>query len=116
MKDTSGDQLPTDFKSAFTTVGTGPFTLWPTATTPGTVDSGDSQAVELGVKFTSSTSGYVTGIRFYKSAANTGTHAGNLWSSTGTLLATATFSNESTSGWQQVTFNTPVAIKPAPPM
>ena len=50
------------------------------------------------------------GIRFYKSAANTGTHVGNLWSSTGTLLASATFTNETASGWQQVNFANPVAI------
>jgi hypothetical protein len=33
-----------------------------------------------------------------------------LWSSSGTLLATATFSNETAVGWQQVNFATPVAI------
>ncbi len=49
---------------------------------------------------------HVTGIRFYKSAANIGPHVGNLWDSTGTLLATATFTDESDSGWQQVTFST----------
>ena len=35
---------------------------------------------------------------------------GNLWSSTGTKLATATFANETASGWQQVNFTTPVSI------
>ena len=35
---------------------------------------------------------------------------GNLWSGTGTLLATATFTNETASGWQQVTLPTPVPI------
>src|SRR5208283_5762484 len=54
--------------------------------------------------------GYITGIRFYKGSGNTGTHLGHLWTSTGTLLATATFSNETASGWQQVNFATPVAI------
>ena len=49
-------------------------------------------------------------MRFYKGAGNTGTHVGNLWSSSGTLLATATFSGESASGWQQVTFSSPVAV------
>ena len=63
----------------------------------------------MGVKFTSSSSGTITGIRFYKSSANTGTHVGNLWSSSGTLLATATFSGETASGWQQVNFS-PVSI------
>lgn len=33
-----------------------------------------------------------------------------MWSSSGTLLATATFSNETASGWQQVNFANLVAI------
>jgi Domain of unknown function (DUF4082)/Fibronectin type III domain/Bacterial Ig domain len=78
--------------------------------TPSTVDTGDTSSVELGVKFTAEVSGTVTGVRFYKAATNTGTHIGSLWSATGTLLASATFSNESASGWQQVTFATPVSI------
>ncbi|MEP6754694.1 MAG: DUF4082 domain-containing protein, partial [Chthonomonadales bacterium] len=73
-------------------------------------DDGDNQSIEVGAKFQSDTGGYITGIRFYKSAANTGIHRGNLWSSTGTLLATATFTNESNSGWQQVFFDSPVLI------
>jgi hypothetical protein len=52
----------------------------------------------------------IRGIRFYKASTNTGTHVGNLWTSTGTLLASATFTGESASGWQQVNFTTPVAI------
>ena len=62
------------------------------------------------MKFRSDVAGYVTGVRFYKAAGNTGTHVGNLWSSTGTRLATATFTGETASGWQQVTFSPPVAI------
>ncbi|MGH2975980.1 MAG: DUF4082 domain-containing protein, partial [Solirubrobacterales bacterium] len=79
--------------------------------TPGTVDDGDGGSVELGVKFRSDVAGQITGVRFYKSAANTGTHVGSLWSSTGTLLAQATFGGETASGWQQVTFPSPVAIQ-----
>ncbi len=74
------------------------------------VDSGDGASVELGVKFRSDVSGVITAVRFYKSVANTGTHKANLWSNSGTLLATATATNESSSGWQQVTFSSPVAI------
>ncbi len=66
---------------------------------------------ELGVKFTSSEAGEVTGVRFYKQTWMGGTtHVGHLWSSTGTLLATATFTNETPSGWQQVSYSNPVAI------
>ena len=54
--------------------------------------------------------GAVTGIRFYKAVANTGTHVGSLWSSTGTLLAQGTFTNETASGWQTLTFTSPVAV------
>jgi hypothetical protein len=86
--------------------------LWGSDATPGTVDSNDPQAVELGVQFSSAVPGYVNGVRFYKSAANTGTHIGSLWTSGGTLLAQATFSNETASGWQQVTFSSPVAVTP----
>jgi hypothetical protein len=66
--------------------------------------------VELGVVFQAASNGYIMGIRFYKGSGNTGTHIGNLWSSKGTLLATATFTGESASGWQQVNFAAPVPV------
>ena len=80
------------------------------ASTPTVTDSGDSSAVNLGVTFTSDTNGFIDGIRFYKAAANTGTHIGQLWTATGTLLAQATFTNETATGWQQVLFSTSVPV------
>ena len=85
-------------------------TIWSNTTAPVMVDVGPDSAVELGVKFRSDMVGTIAGIRFYKAAANTGTHLGNLWTSNGTRLATVTFSNETASGWQQALFDTPVAI------
>ena len=85
-------------------------TIWPSTVTPETADTGESQALELGVKFTASSNGQITGIRFYKGVNNTGTHTGHLWSNTGMLLASATFTGETGSGWQQVNFSSPVAI------
>jgi hypothetical protein len=85
-------------------------TLWPATAAPVRADYGPDHAGEYGVKFRADVDGIVTGIRFYKSQANTGTHVGNLWTSSGTRLATATFTGESASGWQQVQFATPVAI------
>lgn len=84
--------------------------LFSLSSVPGTITVNDASAVELGVKFTASTNGVITGLRFYKGPQNTGTHVADLWSSSGTLLATATFSNETASGWQQVTFSNPVTI------
>jgi hypothetical protein len=81
-------------------------------TTPAAADAGDPNAVSLGVKFTTTTFGTANGIRFYKATANTGTHVGQLYNATGQLLATATFTAETASGWQNVTFSNPVPINP----
>src|SRR5262249_23707854 len=40
----------------------------------------------------------------------TGTHVAHLWTASGTLLASATFTAESPTGSQQVSFSSPVAI------
>jgi PKD repeat protein len=91
-------------------VAPGTSTIWDETTTPGLLADPDTSAVEVGVKFHTDVDGLITGIRFYKSDTNTGTHVGNLWSSDGQLLAKATFTNETDSGWQQVDFANPVAI------
>lgn len=77
---------------------------------PSNDDAGDPNGVEVGVKFVADLDGSITGIRFYKASANTGTHVGALWSASGQLLGQGTFSGESASGWQTVTFASPVAI------
>lgn len=84
--------------------------LWAAGDAPGRADGGPDSAVEVGVRFRADVNGRVKGVRFFKSAANAGAHVGNLWSATGTLLATATFTSETASGWQQVSFPSPVPI------
>ena len=64
----------------------------------------------MGTAFTSGISGLITGVRFWKAPSESGTHVGNIWSSTGTVLASVTFTNETSSGWQQQRLNTPLAI------
>jgi hypothetical protein len=86
-------------------------TIFPASAVPGTVDGGDDgAAVELGVRFEADRPGDVLGVRFYKSRANIGRHVGNLWRADGTLLASAEFTAETESGWQQVNFAAPVPI------
>ena len=112
-----GQSLTSNVVWSFTTAAEGvgpcasPCSLWDANTTPGLLAASDTNAVELGVKFSSDIGGFITGVRFYKSAQNTGTHVGNLWAEDGTLLATAIFTNETASGWQQADFATPVAIQ-----
>ena len=55
-----------------------------------------------------SLAGTINGIRFYKGAGNGGTHLGHLWTNGGALLAEATFTGETASGWQTARFATPV--------
>jgi hypothetical protein len=94
-----------------TVVGrTCPCSVWSNSVVPGSPSDPDASSTEVGVKFSTDTAGTITGIRFYKGSLNTGTHVGSLWSSSGTLLASATFAGESASGWQQVNFSSPVAV------
>ena len=87
-----------------------PCSLWDPSATPATPDNRRAGAYEVGVRLRSEVSGYVLGVRFYKSSANSGTHIGNLWSSAGRHLARAMFKNETESGWQTVTFQEPVPV------
>jgi hypothetical protein len=70
----------------------------------------DGSPLEVGVKFTASVAGQVTALKFYRSAGDTGPDLLDLWSSSGTKLASATFTNTAASGWQTVSLTTPVAI------
>ena len=62
------------------------------------------------MQFSASTAGSIVGLRFWKDPINIGPHTASLWSSTGSLLASATFANETASGSQTVLFPTPVQI------
>ncbi|MDR7158574.1 N,N-dimethylformamidase beta subunit family domain-containing protein, partial [Arthrobacter sp. BE255] len=87
-----------------------PCSLFGVNTAPDVADSDDGGSVELGAKFYSDVDGVISGIRFYKSSLNTGTHVGSIWSSTGQRLATATFTGETGTGWQTATFNPPLPV------
>ncbi|NMR21432.1 DUF4082 domain-containing protein [Cellulomonas fimi] len=105
---------PWSFTTALapSTPGVCPCSLYDDTDQPNVLEVTDTAAVTLGVRFTSAVAGNVTGVRFYKGPGNTGSHVGSLWSAAGERLASATFSAESTSGWQTVTFPTPVAVAP----
>jgi hypothetical protein len=80
------------------------------AEVPAVTAANDSGSLELGLRFTARADGFVSGARFYKDASNTGTHAASLWSTSGQRLATATFADESASGWQKVSFSSAVPV------
>ena len=67
---------------SFTTSGAAacPCSLLQTTTQPSQGDSGDRDAVTLGLKFSPTTNGYIKGLRYWRDASNTGTHTGTLYS------------------------------------
>ena len=112
VSDNAGNVIGTDSNFTFTTgTATAPsFSLWASTATPGLASANDSTSLELGMQFMSAKSGNVTAIRFYKGTGNTGTHTGGLWTASGSLLGSVTFSGESSSGWQTQKLSTPVHI------
>lgn len=95
---------------AFISSASGQLTIISSSAKPAQVDSNDPNPVEIGVKFRADNNGSVTGLRFYKATTNVGTHIGHIWSKSGVLLGSATFTNETKSGWQQVNFSSPIPV------
>jgi hypothetical protein len=108
-RDLAGNTLSANRVWSFKTF-TCPCSLWPNNPVPADTSSSDPQAYELGVKFRSEVSGYVTGIRFYKGSGNTGSHLGHLWTAGGTRIGEVVFTNETATGWQVATFSRPIAV------
>ena len=86
-----------------------PCSLLTASATPTVNDSGDNEPISVGLRFTAEVDGSIVGLRFYRNAANTGTHTGTLYSSDGTALSTLTYPTADP-GWQTATFPSPVAI------
>ena len=86
-----------------------PCSIWGTNVKPTTDDSGDSASTEVGVKFT------LTHRVRYRNSVLQGQHQHrhSHWQPVERgrpALASATFTNESASGWQQVDFSQPVPL------
>ncbi|MEU5695145.1 DUF4082 domain-containing protein, partial [Actinosynnema sp. NPDC020468] len=114
LADVNGNAMPSAATWSFTTstVAACPCSLFSKATEPSVTSAEDTGLYELGVRFKANTSGTVTAVKFYKSSDNTGTHTGSLWSAAGVRLATGTFTGETGSGWQTLTFAKPVVVTP----
>src|SRR4051812_8293458 len=81
------------------------------STVPKAAVSKRSSARTLGVAFRSVRAGFITGVRFLNTGANSGKHSAALWSSSGRRLAWANSVDETASGWQTAAFAAPVAIE-----
>jgi Domain of unknown function (DUF4082) len=80
--------------------------------TPQTAVAPDTSAVTLGVKFVSAQPGKVSGVRFYRGAANRGGYAVKLFTASGSLLAAGKTWKDTCAipCWEQVNFASPVSL------
>jgi hypothetical protein len=67
---------------------------------------------ELGQKIQVTATSQLIALRYWKDATETGSHVGRVWNSAGTQIASATFQNESASGWQRQSLAVPVSLQP----
>jgi len=86
------------------------YSIWPDTATPDSASDPDGNPVELGVKFTSTTDGWVTGVRYFRVAGSQLATKGTLWGADGTVLARAFFGSGSSSGWQTASLGSSVKI------
>ncbi|QEW23412.1 Cadherin domain protein (plasmid) [Paracoccaceae bacterium] len=94
--------------------GSGVFTLFGSGDTPAQTVTSDPTDYELGVRFSAAADGEVTALRYWRGtedATDTDTRTLNLWSATGTLLASAqVVSTAGQVGWQTATLAAPVQL------
>jgi lysophospholipase L1-like esterase/fibronectin type 3 domain-containing protein len=102
-----------------------PCSIWNTSDAPSTLEVATTTSAEVGVKFRTEKDGFITAVRFYKGPDNAGPHEARLWKAisdsstltdssttmTGEMLANGTVTNETSSGWQEVVFATPVPVQ-----
>ena len=117
VKAIDGTALASPVSWGFSTAAC-PCTLFSNATQPASQQNATADgrsgpgpfSLELGVKITVDQPTTLSALRFYKSVGETGTHVGRIWSSTGTLITSVTFTNETASGWQQQPLASPLTL------
>ena len=83
--------------------------LFPTAV-PQSIASGEGKTWEQGVEVSSSLSGVIKQVKFWRAAEEPqGGHTAHIWTTSGTLLKSATFTETSDPGWQSATVNFPIS-------
>jgi hypothetical protein len=79
---------------------------------PSPLSSYTDTPITVGLKFWSTQSGTISGIRFYRASANPGGYVASLYTTSGTLLGSVSLAHESgpVPGWQVANFATPISI------
>lgn len=73
--------------------------------TPQILAHTDTSKVELGLTFSPTTTGTLSGVQFYQNATNSGVTSASVWSSTGALLQRVTVNPSAPVGWRTIPVN-----------
>jgi N,N-dimethylformamidase beta subunit-like, C-terminal/Domain of unknown function (DUF4082)/Bacterial Ig-like domain len=119
IRSSVGTPLSSDLTWSFTTRAC-PCTLFPSNLQPALrgLDTRDGRGgsgpwtYELGVKFRVDATVQLAALKFFKDAAETGTHVGRLWDSSGNQITSVTYANEGASGWQRQNLPSAVTLVP----
>lgn len=114
MKDGKIHQISANFSTTFIGLFGNPkfiacnSSIFPTAV-PQSTAGGEGKTWEQGVEFSSSLSGVIKKVRFWRSAGEPmGGHTARIWSASGTPLRSEPFVETSSPGWQYATVNFPI--------
>ena len=126
VQDANGNTLSASVTAVFQTTslaGPAPYSIWADDfnAIPGTADNPDPAALNVGLEFAANADGYINGIRFYQSPANSGVKYVDLWTAQGALVASASVTSSGgpagnpaggTPGnpWREVDFAQPAFI------
>ncbi len=80
----------------------------PDTATPEMLAAPDRSAIELGLTFSPTTSGALSGVQFYQNSTNSGVTSASVWSSTGARLTTVSVSPSAPVGWRTIPVNVPL--------
>ncbi len=88
-----------------------PRSLFTTTDRPVTAAVASSKTVNVGVRFSTASSGVITAVKFYRGPRQTKSYVASVWSSKSKRLAKVTFHASTTVGWQTAMLKTPVKVK-----
>ncbi|PKQ31388.1 MAG: hypothetical protein CVT62_08315 [Actinobacteria bacterium HGW-Actinobacteria-2] len=78
---------------------------------PATAAVSSGKTANIGVRFSTATSGVITAVKFYRGPRQTKAYVASIWSSKSKRLAKVTFRALTTVGWQTATLRKPVTVK-----
>lgn len=88
-----------------------PRSLFTVADRPVTAGVSSSRTANVGVRFSTTSSGVITAVKFYRGPRQTKSYVASVWSAKSKRLAKVTFRASTTVGWQTAMLKTPVKVK-----